>query len=346
MRASSKTIRLRGIGNEKSVEDLRRDAQEDLNGTARKKSLAGLFSFGRASNEAFVSGGVLAIGLASQNDSQTATITFASEYHKELAFTNGCKRREKARTGPDIDDGFEGITILHYGIERQAPDLEYVCLPTFTNLDVSHIGCSICAVHGLSGHAFDTWMAETKMWLRDILPNQFHFRSSRVMTYGYNSTLIDKREMQSRFSDFADNLLILLGDNRSTAEERARPLLFICHSMGGLVARLAVVRFNKYRHKYPGVGIGPCGFLLLSTPNAGSMVAEWSDFMVTLAGSIAGVRQNLVKELQVLNPSHVDGVDDWSTLEEAPLVRCFCESGKTGSRQVRIQYVNPTHVLM
>jgi pimeloyl-ACP methyl ester carboxylesterase len=175
-------------------------------------------------------------------------------------------------------------------------------------------------------------MGTTKMWLRDHLPKHYQFQNSRIMTYGYDSVLLNKNGMQSRLSDFADQLLILLGQLRSTPDERARPVLFICHSMGGLVARLAMVRYQKYPQLHPGVALGPSGLLLLSTPNAGSLAAQWSDLMVALAGTLAGLRQNLVNELRVLNPAHVDNIDDWKTLQPRPLIRCYHESSPTHSK--------------
>lgn len=89
----------------------------------------------------------------------------------------------------------------------------------------------MCAIHGLSGHAFDTWMTSTRMWLRDVLPKHTQFQSSRIMTYGYNAALITREDARSRIGDFADALLALLGDLRSSTEERARPLLLVCHSL-------------------------------------------------------------------------------------------------------------------
>ncbi|WEW61987.1 hypothetical protein PRK78_007487 [Emydomyces testavorans] len=58
-----------------------------------------------------------------------------------------------------------------------------------TKLQVSHMTTAfdIVAVHGLRGHAINSWTdAETKvMWPRDLLPQVFP--NARIMTYGYPS---------------------------------------------------------------------------------------------------------------------------------------------------------------
>jgi hypothetical protein len=61
-------------------------------------------------------------------------------------------------------------------------------------------------------------MATTKMWLRDLLPSSIPFKTARIMTFGYNSTLFDKARTD-RLQDWADDLLGNVGDVRETPEE-------------------------------------------------------------------------------------------------------------------------------
>lgn len=89
---------------------------------------------------------------------------------------------------------------------------------------------SVCAVHGLGGNGFDIWMGTTKMWLRDLLPKSTPFKASRIMTYGYNAALCDKKS-NDRIRDWADELLRQIGYLRVSDEERTRPVIFICHSL-------------------------------------------------------------------------------------------------------------------
>ena len=67
---------------------------------------------------------------------------------------------------------------------------------------------SIVALHGLNGHAFDTWQYSSDddcfMWLRDILPE--HFPGARILTYGYNANVVSDIST-GRLRTFAETLL-------------------------------------------------------------------------------------------------------------------------------------------
>ena len=73
-------------------------------------------------------------------------------------------------------------------------------------------------------------MGESKMWLRDMLPGSSPFDHARMMTFGYDSTLINKKN-DDRVKDWADELLRQVGYVRMSPEEQKRPIIFICHSL-------------------------------------------------------------------------------------------------------------------
>ena len=73
-------------------------------------------------------------------------------------------------------------------------------------------------------------------WPRDLLP--YDFPNARVLTYGYDS------HVSHFFRDTASqNNIISLGRNllhnlvAYRVDEPTRPLLFVCHSLGGLVVK-------------------------------------------------------------------------------------------------------------
>ncbi|KAI1397445.1 TPR-like protein [Hypoxylon fuscum] len=102
----------------------------------------------------------------------------------------------------------------------------------------------IVAVHGLNfkndpDHARDTWKRDDSLWLKDFLPGKLA-KPVRVMLFSYNSSpAIDAAAI--KLDDHAKNLLQWLDIER---QEPQRPLIFICHSLGGLVVKEALVEAN------------------------------------------------------------------------------------------------------
>lgn len=76
------------------------------------------------------------------------------------------------------------------------------------------------------------------MWLRDALPEELP--GARVMIYGYDSKLAESTSFQNLgdvASRFRESLQVHLGKRAS-----GRPLIFIAHSLGGLVLKQAMVQ--------------------------------------------------------------------------------------------------------
>ncbi|KAF8252486.1 hypothetical protein K440DRAFT_536358, partial [Wilcoxina mikolae CBS 423.85] len=95
---------------------------------------------------------------------------------------------------------------------------------------------SIVAVHGLGGHWSETWTENGKLWLRDFLPSQL--QSARIMSFGYNSDTALSMAVTD-IDDVAAMLLERLDLKRLSPEEKKRPIVFIPHSLGGVVVKKA-----------------------------------------------------------------------------------------------------------
>ncbi|KAG4293484.1 hypothetical protein FPRO06_00069 [Fusarium proliferatum] len=100
----------------------------------------------------------------------------------------------------------------------------------------------IITIHGFQG--YDTWEyrthgdtdnSKTVFWARDFLPKDLP--AARIFTYRYLSTAFcDGQGITKAANKLLNKLKNLQADNT----ERSRPLVFICHSVGGLILQCAL----------------------------------------------------------------------------------------------------------
>jgi len=140
----------------------------------------------------------------------------------------------------------------------------------------------IVLVHGLMGKAMDTWWHEgTKThWPRDLLTKDM--TDCRIMTFGYNADIVQLfgPASTSRLTDHAKTLVDNLTAHRRKTRSESRPIIFIAHSLGGLVVQHAL----QYSADANGISsqlhlaqVGRCtyGLVFLGVPNHGSNKAAW-----------------------------------------------------------------------
>ncbi|KAL4790654.1 hypothetical protein BDV19DRAFT_372080 [Aspergillus venezuelensis] len=141
----------------------------------------------------------------------------------------------------------------------------------------------IVAIHGLNpknkeNHAERTWEASNgKMWLRDFLPKQLP--QARILLFGYNSNV----SIQSSSAGVREQAQYLL--NRLWLERQGyetRPIIFIAHSLGGIVVKEALVQ-AKLGHTYQSIQAATYGIVFFGTPHRGSHLAKLGE---TLAKAV------------------------------------------------------------
>jgi hypothetical protein len=130
------------------------------------------------------------------------------------------------------------------------------------------------ALHGLNGSAIKTWTDKKgHLWLRDSLPD--HIPNARIMTFGYDSALrSSKSKTTMHLSDFAEDLLTRLVYARQDPLEKNRGLVFICHSLGGLVLKQALVMAQLDKVAYENIAECTSGIAFFGTPHRGSNSAS------------------------------------------------------------------------
>jgi len=136
----------------------------------------------------------------------------------------------------------------------------------------------IIFVHGLGGSSRKTWS-----WNRDpevFWPSWIRHEDGlshlRVFTFGYNANFRDSDTPLS-ILDFSKSLLAHMkaygGGAVNTSPIGMKPIIFVAHSMGGLVVKKALM-IGKIQDQYSSILSNVHGIMFLSTPHKGSSHAS------------------------------------------------------------------------
>ncbi|MCJ1345407.1 hypothetical protein MMC31_003614 [Peltigera leucophlebia] len=136
----------------------------------------------------------------------------------------------------------------------------------------------IIFVHGLTGNSYDTWLDKKSKtyWpvhlLRHSLPN------ARIMAFGYNAD-VAKFIGPVGQNDIRDHALTLLGDLariRRESESNNRKIVFVAHSLGGLVTKKALcLSENSFESHLKQADACTIAIAFLGTPHRGSGLAPF-----------------------------------------------------------------------
>ncbi|KAL8330826.1 hypothetical protein RB593_001671 [Gaeumannomyces tritici] len=158
----------------------------------------------------------------------------------------------------------------------------------------------ICFVHGLTGNRDSTWTADghSTPWPGTLLSQKL--KNARILTYGYDAYVL-RRSVASnnRLSDHAKNFLNDLTTDRASCEARSRPLIFVAHSLGGLVCKEAIL--HSRNHPEPHLrNIFDCtkGIIFMGTPHKGSWMADWGQISAKAVGLVKSTNKSLMEILE------------------------------------------------
>ncbi|KAE8382644.1 Alpha/Beta hydrolase protein [Aspergillus bertholletiae] len=171
--------------------------------------------------------------------------------------------------------------------------LKLLCGPNDGTID-------IVFVHGLTGDRDATWTAPgaEEPWPKTLLP--LKLPTARIFTFGYDAYVADWRGVVSRslIANHAYNLLASLSSYRENDGTNERPIIFVCHSLGGLVCEDAL--FTSKQRPEPhlhNILRSTRGIIFLGTPHHGASLAKWADFVCR---SISLVKQTNPEIVNVL----------------------------------------------
>jgi len=138
----------------------------------------------------------------------------------------------------------------------------------------------IVAVHGLNGHREKSWTDDKSgiLWLRDLLPLQLP--NVRVLTFGYDAdTLRLSNVSQLSLSDHARSFVAELLRVRRDPETERRPIIFLTHSLGGILVKNALVTCNSstadHLERRKSIKLSTYGVMFFGTPHIGANGVEF-----------------------------------------------------------------------
>ena len=179
-----------------------------------------------------------------------------------------------------------GDTGVHTSqIETLSSEREKIGLFELSTAETSN-NVDVVAVHGLQGDAYKTWMHEIgTLWLRDLLPAEIP--SARIMTFGYESAWAFSNSV-SGIEHKAFDLLNRLSAKRNYNTHR-RPLVFICHSLGGIIVKKALILAHE-RSSYSDfrdILSSTKAIAFLAVPHKGSGTAWWGNFVANVLKGVS-----------------------------------------------------------
>lgn len=209
--------------------------------------------------------------------------------------------------------------------ERHSVCVEYVkrCDHTQDSVVNGANVSSIVAVHGLCEEQTEAWTHPESgiFWLRDLLPAAS--LRARVMTFGYHADTSSffGRASSTRILQHAMTLVAELQADRELSNAAERPIIFVCHGLGGILVKKALAysasrTSKKVAHLYS-IFISSYGILFLGTPHNGIENTSWQ-----LMAQHAGGAADAPSELQTAITTNSETLQNISD-QFAPLAKQF-----------------------
>jgi hypothetical protein len=159
----------------------------------------------------------------------------------------------------------------------------------------------VVAVHGLNGHRENTWTAKTGvLWLRDLLPAKIP--NARIFSWGYDANTHGKKPLTSMYLyDHARELVSDLSLERRLTNTTQRPIVFVAHSLGGIVVKSALLHSNSthpgHLKEHRAIKTSTYGIIFMGTPHQGSDSSAWGMRLVDVEFIFIHTNDSLLKNL-------------------------------------------------
>ena len=146
--------------------------------------------------------------------------------------------------------------------------------------------------------------SNTTFWPKDLLPEVL--ADVRVFTWGYDADIDGfGSRSQSTINQHAGSLLSDIADQREVAEHYKTPIIFVAHSLGGIIVKAALNRSSTEQGtRLKEVAPATLGICFLGTPHRGSKSASLGK--IAYRTTIAATRRPNTTLLQGLERNSVE----------------------------------------
>ncbi|KAF2100842.1 hypothetical protein NA57DRAFT_36754 [Rhizodiscina lignyota] len=139
----------------------------------------------------------------------------------------------------------------------------------------------IVAVHSLNEDSVEAWTDDATgiNWLQDLLPKQL--KIARILTYGYDASYetFFGAHAASNIQRIAHSFLQQLQADRRLEKAQKRPIIFICHGLGGVLVKKTLIfsssRTASHVHHLWSIFLSTFAILFFGTPHDREDKSNW-----------------------------------------------------------------------
>ena len=207
----------------------------------------------------------------------------------------------------------QGLDIVYSGTEksRKSPGND-----TFVD---------IVAVPGLGANPEYTWITQKVDWIRDGNMLQRTVENSRIMVFEYESQWFGNGSIDQSLPTVATQLLQSLKHVRQRTKTTKRPIIFVCHCLGGIVVEKAILTAKLHATEYDNMLMSLAGCVFLATPFKGTKSQKKAAVVAKMSQAVGvGTESSLVKLLADDSETLRDLLQDFSILARDTNMRLFC----------------------
>ena len=165
-------------------------------------------------------------------------------------------------------------------------------------VDPENPDVDIVFVHGLNpkgseAHARQTWTNDGGVFWPESLLRQ-EIPTARILLFAYNSSILSNAS-SADVTSHARSLCDRLRNRRLAEPEVHRPLVFVAHSLGGLLVKQALVE-SRTNPLYTCIKASTHGLVFFATPHRGGEGAGVAEAAANVCSAFTGQPRNKLLE--------------------------------------------------